>query len=79
MTPTQNHGFVVDRESAESSDHVEITHLHLNDDTVAGIRLKDKPAFSVQYHPEASPGPHDSKYLFDQFIEMIAEHKKVNV
>jgi len=76
---SQNHGFVVDKASAESNDVVEITHLHLNDDTVAGIRLKEKQAFSVQYHPEASPGPHDSKYLFDQFIEMIAEQKKVSV
>ncbi len=75
---SQNHGFVVDRKSVDANSNVELTHLHLNDDTVAGIRLKNKPAFSVQYHPEASPGPHDSRYLFDQFIEMIAEHKKVN-
>ncbi len=72
---SQNHGFVVDKKSAEESDEVEITHLHLNDDTVAGIKLKNKAAFSVQYHPEASPGPHDSRYLFDQFIELIASHK----
>jgi len=52
---------------------LEITHEHLNDQTVAGIRLKDKPAFSVQYHPEASPGPHDSRYLFDEFITSLAE------
>lgn len=73
---SQNHGFVVDRESAEKSDAIEITHVHLNDSTVAGIRLKSQPAFSVQYHPEASPGPHDSRYLFDNFIEIIAQHKK---
>ncbi|MBL4710335.1 MAG: glutamine-hydrolyzing carbamoyl-phosphate synthase small subunit [Flavobacteriales bacterium] len=73
---SQNHGFVVERESAENSDIVEITHNHLNDNTVAGIRLKDQPAFSVQYHPEASPGPHDSRYLFDNFIEIIVQHKK---
>lgn len=76
---SQNHGFVVDKASAESNNEIEITHLHLNDDTVAGIRMKNQSAFSVQYHPEASPGPHDSKYLFDQFIEMIAEHKNVSV
>ena len=73
---SQNHGFVVDRDSAESSELVEITHVHLNDNTIAGIKLKNQPAFSVQYHPEASPGPHDSRYLFDNFIEIIAQHKK---
>lgn len=73
---SQNHGFVVERESAEQSEIVEITHEHLNDNTVAGIRLKNQDAFSVQYHPEASPGPHDSRYLFDNFIELIAQHKK---
>ena len=52
-----------------------ITHLHLNDDTVAGIRVKDKMIFSVQYHPEASPGPHDAEYLFDRFIGLMAESK----
>ena len=73
---SQNHGFVVERKSAEESDVVEITHEHLNDNTIAGIRMKEQPAFSVQYHPEASPGPHDSRYLFDNFIELIAQHKK---
>jgi carbamoyl-phosphate synthase small subunit len=73
---SQNHGFVVDRKSAEDSEIVEITHEHLNDNSVAGIRLKNQAAFSVQYHPEASPGPHDSRYLFDDFIEVIAQHKK---
>lgn len=76
---SQNHGFVVERESAEQSDLVEITHEHLNDNTVAGIRLKNQDAFSVQYHPEASPGPHDSRYLFDNFIETIAQHKSKKV
>ena len=51
--------------------NLEITHLHLNDGTVAGFKLKNKPAFSVQYHPESSPGPHDSRYLFDDFISLI--------
>jgi carbamoyl-phosphate synthase small subunit len=66
---SQNHGFVVDRDSVESNPDVEVTHTHLNDNTVAGIALKGKPVFSVQYHPEASAGPHDSRYLFDQFVE----------
>lgn len=68
---SQNHGFVVNREDVEKSDIVEMTHVHLNDNTVAGIKLKNKPAFSVQYHPESSPGPHDSRYLFDDFISLI--------
>ncbi|MFK8038947.1 MAG: glutamine-hydrolyzing carbamoyl-phosphate synthase small subunit [Crocinitomicaceae bacterium] len=65
---TQNHGFVVSRSSVENNANIEITHEHLNDNTVAGISLKGKKVFSVQYHPEASAGPHDSRYLFDQFI-----------
>lgn len=68
---SQNHGFAIDRESTEANSNVEITHIHLNDNTVAGIKLKDKNCFSVQYHPEASPGPNDSLYLFDQFIDNI--------
>ena len=68
---SQNHGFAISKEDTKANPNVEITHLHLNDNTVAGIRLKDKKCFSVQYHPEASPGPHDSSYLFDQFFEMI--------
>jgi len=68
---SQNHGFAVNREEAESHPDLEITHVHLNDNTVAGIAMKSKNCFSVQYHPEASPGPHDSSYLFDQFIENI--------
>ena len=66
---SQNHGFAVDREQTQAHPDVEITHVHLNDNTVAGIRIKNKPVFSVQYHPEASPGPHDARYLFDQFVE----------
>ncbi|MFH4965081.1 glutamine-hydrolyzing carbamoyl-phosphate synthase small subunit [Gaetbulibacter sp. M235] len=68
---SQNHGFAVNREEAESHPDLEITHVHLNDNTVAGLAMKSKNCFSVQYHPEASPGPHDSSYLFDQFIENI--------
>ncbi len=75
---SQNHGFAVNREDAEQNEAIEITHVHLNDGTVAGIRVKNKNCFSVQYHPEASPGPNDSKYLFDQFIENI-EKSKVTV
>jgi carbamoyl-phosphate synthase small subunit len=69
---SQNHGFGVSPEAiAKNSDKVEVTHINLNDDTIEGIRIKGKNAFSVQYHPEAAPGPHDSRYLFDQFIEML--------
>ena len=68
---SQNHGFAINREETESHQDIEITHVHLNDQTVAGIRVKNKNCFSVQYHPEASPGPNDSEYLFDQFIENI--------
>jgi carbamoyl-phosphate synthase small subunit len=73
---SQNHGFAINKEETENHKDIEITHVHLNDHTVAGIRLKNKSVFSVQYHPEASPGPHDSEYLFDQFIENIKEAKK---
>ena len=72
---SQNHGFAISREDAELNNNIEITHVHLNDDTIAGIKIKNKNCFSVQYHPEASPGPHDSTYLFDQFIEMINTKK----
>ncbi|MGB5822069.1 MAG: glutamine-hydrolyzing carbamoyl-phosphate synthase small subunit [Saonia sp.] len=68
---SQNHGFAINREETEANSDLEITHVHLNDQTVAGIRMKNKNVFSVQYHPEASPGPHDAEYLFDQFFEMI--------
>ncbi len=67
---SQNHGFAVDAESIEASGGV-ATHVHLNDGTLAGFRLKDRPVFSVQYHPEASPGPHDAGYLFDQFLDAM--------
>jgi len=77
---SQNHGFAINKEETVANNDIEITHVHLNDHTVAGIRMKNKPVFSVQYHPEASPGPHDSSYLFDQFIESIQAHllKKVH-
>lgn len=68
---SQNHGFAVNREEAEAHADLKVTHVHLNDDTVAGLAMKNKNCFSVQYHPEASPGPHDSMYLFDKFIENI--------
>ena len=75
---SQNHGFAVSDKDLDKSPDVEVTHLHLNDNTIMGIRLKNKKAFSVQYHPEASPGPHDSRYLFDQFVEMIKTSQLVN-
>lgn len=68
---SQNHGFAVNREEAEANADLKVTHVHLNDNTVAGLAMKNKNCFSVQYHPEASPGPHDSMYLFDQFINNI--------
>lgn len=68
---SQNHGFAVIPEEAFQSAEVEVTHLNLNDNTIEGIRLKNRPAFSVQYHPEAAPGPNDSNYLFDQFVSMM--------
>lgn len=73
---SQNHGFAVSEKDIEGNKQVEVTHLHLNDNTIMGIRIKNKKAFSVQYHPEASPGPHDSRYLFDQFVEMIKHNQK---
>jgi carbamoyl-phosphate synthase small subunit len=68
---TQNHGFGVDPKAVKENDNIEITHLNLNDQSIEGIRVKNKRAFSVQYHPEATPGPHDSRYLFDDFIQSI--------
>jgi len=72
---SQNHGFAINREETEAHPDIDITHIHLNDQTVAGIAMKNKPVFSVQYHPEASPGPHDAEYLFDQFVDNIKAHK----
>ncbi|MEE4252668.1 MAG: glutamine-hydrolyzing carbamoyl-phosphate synthase small subunit [Desulfuromusa sp.] len=71
---SQNHGFAVDAKSLEGQ--VKVTHINLNDKTVEGIQLLSSPAFSVQYHPEASPGPHDAQYLFERFIDMMKQHKR---
>jgi len=68
---TQNHGFGVDPDAVRNSPNTEITHINLNDNSIEGIKLKDKPAFSVQYHPESTPGPFDSRYLFDDFVAMM--------
>lgn len=69
---SQNHGFGADADAIrKNADKVEITHVNLNDDTIEGIRVKGKKAFSVQYHPEASPGPHDARYLFDEFVKLM--------
>ncbi len=68
---TQNHGFGVDPKAVRANADIEITHINLNDESIEGIRIKSKPAFSVQYHPEATPGPHDSRYLFDEFISLL--------
>lgn len=72
---SQNHGFVITKESIALNPAIEVTHEHLNDHTVAGIAIKDKPVFSVQYHPEASAGPHDSRYLFDAFIQHMQQYQ----
>ena len=68
---SQNHGFAVDRKALESNNNMIITHSHLNDNTVAGLKIKDKKCFSVQYHPEAAPGPNDAHYLFVNFKKML--------
>ena len=73
---TQNHGFGVDPEAVKKASNIEVTHVNLNDQSIEGIRVKGKPAFSVQYHPEATPGPHDSRYLFDEFIDLINTNKR---
>jgi carbamoyl-phosphate synthase small subunit len=72
---SQNHGFAVRADQIEANSNIEVTHINLNDDSIEGIRVKDKPAFSVQYHPEAAPGPHDAQYLFDEFINLIKKSK----
>ncbi|HRW99980.1 MAG TPA: glutamine-hydrolyzing carbamoyl-phosphate synthase small subunit [Cyclobacteriaceae bacterium] len=74
---SQNHGFAVSEKDIEANKDVEVTHVHLNDKTIMGLKVKSKKAFSVQYHPEASPGPHDSRYLFDEFVKMIKSNQLV--
>jgi len=71
---SQNHGFAVNREELEANPNLELTHVHLNDNTVMGIKMKGKDVFSVQYHPEASPGPHDSQYLFQRFYDVVMDN-----
>ncbi|MBL7892515.1 MAG: glutamine-hydrolyzing carbamoyl-phosphate synthase small subunit, partial [Bacteroidia bacterium] len=73
---SQNHGFGVKEEEVKKVKNVEVTHINLNDNTIEGIRLSDKKVFSVQYHPEACPGPYDSRYLFDDFVGMMASVSK---
>ncbi|MBK8506934.1 MAG: glutamine-hydrolyzing carbamoyl-phosphate synthase small subunit [Saprospiraceae bacterium] len=77
---SQNHGFGVSYDQLKAKeDQIKITHVNLNDQTIEGIHLKDYPAFSVQYHPEASPGPHDARYLFNQFLELIKSTKQQSI
>jgi carbamoyl-phosphate synthase small subunit len=71
---TQNHGFGVDPEAVRKNENMEITHVNLNDQSIEGIRVKNKPVFSVQYHPESTPGPHDSRYLFDEFMDLVRQN-----
>jgi carbamoyl-phosphate synthase small subunit len=68
---TQNHGFAVDMDALKASDKAVLTHINLNDNSVEGLEIVGKKAFSVQFHPEAAPGPHDSRYLFDDFVKMM--------
>jgi carbamoyl-phosphate synthase small subunit len=73
---SQNHGFVVDMADSKSRKNIEVTHVHLNDNTLAGLKIKGKKIFSVQFHPEASAGPNDSRYLFDDFIKLLNNKSK---
>ncbi len=77
---SQNHGFGVDPDSIRQlEDKIEVTHINLNDGSIEGMKIRDRDAFSVQYHPEASPGPHDARYLFDQFIQYMKIRKPEQV
>ena len=73
---SQNHGFGISEDDVSRNSNIEVTHVNLNDDTIEGIKFNNKNCFSVQYHPESSPGPHDSRYLFDEFLEKIKFNKK---
>ena len=73
---SQNHGFGISKEDIQNNPNIEVTHINLNDETIEGIKLLNKNCFSVQYHPESSPGPHDSRYLFDQFVENIKNNNE---
>lgn len=73
---SQNHGFGINAKDIKNNPNIKVTHINLNDDTVEGIRILDKDCFSVQYHPESSPGPHDSRYLFDEFVEKMKNYNK---
>ncbi|MCB0395384.1 MAG: glutamine-hydrolyzing carbamoyl-phosphate synthase small subunit [Flavobacteriales bacterium] len=75
---SQNHGFGVTAEDVKNNANIEVTHINLNDDTIEGFKLKDRKVFSVQYHPEAAPGPNDARYLFEQFMVFIRETQNVN-
>ena len=75
---SQNHGYTVEKTSIEATD-LEVTHVHNNDQSIEGLCHKKFPVFSVQYHPEAAPGPYDSTYLFDQFIALVRQHQKTRV
>ena len=75
---SQNHGFGISKEDVENNPNVVATHINLNDDTVEGIKIINKNCFSVQYHPESSPGPHDSRYLFNEFVDKLKEFREKN-
>ena len=75
---SQNHGFVIDENSLKNNINIKVTHRNLNDDSIEGIKFINKRCFSVQYHPESSPGPHDSRYLFDHFVQNMNEYIKEN-